>query len=325
MEQRRSGTKRPDGERQAERGAEESRSGRAGSGRKDRGPQTADGRRAPQAAAGRRQSLMAASRLRPLRAGWLGTSRASSSRCAAPGPGGRIVKADVEAAAGAGAPPRAAARPRRRLPAPTAAAAPAPASAKGEVAGRRAHPPPADGRAAHGRVEGDGPALLPRDRDRHDGGGRRARAAEADRRRRAARSDLQRHGREGLRARAARVPARQRLLPRRPLRALLARQRRRSRSRRSDALVVPDDLRRRPQVARRDRRGRARARAQGARRDHHAAGALGRHLHGVEPRDVRRHQLLRRDQPAAGGAAVGRRAAAEGGRGRFGPCRRARR
>ena len=44
----------------------------------------------------------------------------------------------------------------------------------------------------------------------------------------------------------------------------------------------------------------------------HAAGALGRHVHGLEPRHVRRHQLLRRDQPAAGGAPGGRRARAEG-------------
>ena len=54
--------------------------------------------------------------------------------------------------------------------------------------------------------------------------------AEDRRRRGRGRALLQRHGRQGLRAGAARAPARQRRLPRRPLRALLAGQRRRSRS-----------------------------------------------------------------------------------------------
>ncbi len=42
------------------------------------------------------------------------------------------------------------------------------------------------------------------------------------------------------------------------------------------------------------------ARDEGARREDHPAGALGRHVHGVEPRHVRDRSLQRGDQPAAG-------------------------
>ena len=86
------------------------------------------------------------------------------------GPGGRIVKADVEKAAAAAArraprprPPRAAPARRRAGPAPSS-----PETAKGEVEVDRAHQAAADGRPADGRVEGDRAALLPRGRDRHD-------------------------------------------------------------------------------------------------------------------------------------------------------------
>ena len=81
-----------------------------------------------------------------------------------------------------------------------------------------------------------------------------------------------------------------------------------------DALVVPTvfdaDRKSLGEIA----RGDARACAEGPRRHDHAAGALGRDVHRLEPRHVRRHQLLRRDQPAAGRAAGGRRARAEAGR-----------
>ena len=89
-------------------------------------------------------------------------------RCRAPGPGGRIVKADVEQArrgraAGARRAAAAGAR-RRRRP----GAREQPETAKGAGRGRRADQAPADGRPADGRVEGDRAALLPAGRDRHD-------------------------------------------------------------------------------------------------------------------------------------------------------------
>ena len=61
-----------------------------------------------------------------------------------------------------------------------------------------------------------------------------------------------------------------------------------------DTLVVPDDLRRRQEVARRDLAHRARGDRQGARRQDHAARAVGRHVHGVEPGHVRDRLVHRR-------------------------------
>ena len=82
----------------------------------------------------------------------------------------------------------------------------------------------------------------------------------------------------------------------------------------------PDGLRRRPEVARRDRPRDARAGRAGARRHDHAARAGRRHLHGLEPRDVRGAELHRDRQPAAGRDPVGRLARAA--RGRADPTRR---
>ena len=88
-----------------------------------------------------------------------------------------------------------------------------------------------------------------------------------------------------------------------------------------DALVVPT-------VFDADRKGlrqiasesRALARA-GARRADHAARALGRDLHRLQPGDVRDRQLLRGDQPAAGGDPRRRRDRRAAGRPRRGDRR----
>ena len=76
--------------------------------------------------------------------------------------------------------------------------------------------------------------------------------------------------------------------------------------------MVPDGLRRRPQVARHDRARVARARRARARGQDHAAGAVRRHVHGLQPRHVRDQALRGRDQPAAGGDPRGRRARRRG-------------
>ena len=112
-------------------------------------------------------------------------------------------------------------------------------------------------------------------------------------------------------ARAARLPARQRRLPRRQVRALLARQRRR-RGRGPGRARGPDDLRRRhasrsAQIA---RDARALAERVRAGRDHPAR-ALVRHVHGLEPRHVRDPELRGGHQPAAGRDPRGRRDAAD--------------
>ena len=118
-----------------------------------------------------------------------------------------------------------------------------------------------------------------------------------------------------------RVPARQRRLPRRQVRALLADQRR-HRGRGPGRAHRPDDLRRRPQVARRDLARRARPGRQGPRRQDQPARALGRHVQRLEPRHVRHQALHRGDQPAAGRDPRGRRDDAAPGR-RRGRGRRA--
>ena len=75
-----------------------------------------------------------------------------------------------------------------------------------------------------------------------------------------------------------------------------------------------DRVRRRREVARRDRPRGASAGRAGARGHDHAARARRWHLHRLEPRHVRHPQLHRDHQPAAGGDPVGRRArAARGG------------
>ena len=106
------------------------------------------------------------------------------------GPGGRIVKADVEQALAAGVAHRRRAR-RRRLRAAGGSGRPdsrrrrEARDRQGPGRGRRAHQAPADGRPPHGGVEGDRAALLPAGRDRHDRGRRGPREAEGARRRRA--------------------------------------------------------------------------------------------------------------------------------------------
>ena len=98
------------------------------------------------------------------------------------GPGGRIVKADVEAAAGNGAPAQARRKPAR----PPAAEPPAPGARarrpqsvrKGEPEVRRAHPASAHGLAPDGRVQGHRARLRARGRGGHDAVHRAARAAE---------------------------------------------------------------------------------------------------------------------------------------------------
>ena len=185
------------------------------------------------------------------------------------GPGGRIVKADVKKAArrlarrrGRGADGRA---PRGRRGRSAAGPEPAAETAKGQVDVRGPLEAAVDDRAADGGVEGDGAALLPGSGDRHEPGGRGAGADQGGGGRGRGRALLQRHGRQGLRAGAARAPAGQRRLPRRPLRALLAGQRRR-RGRRPGRARRPDRLRRRPQGPAADRHRLAGAGAAGPRR-----------------------------------------------------------
>ena len=117
---------------------------------------------------------------------------------------------------------------------------------------------------------------------------------------------VQRHGRQGLRDRAARAPAGERRLPRRPARALLAGQRRRRRRRPGRARRA-DRVRRRPEGPAPDRGRDPGARAAGPRRHGHPARALRRHLHRLQPRDVRHLELRGGDQPAAGRDPGGRR------------------
>ena len=94
----------------------------------------------------------------------------TSARSQGSGPGGRIVKADVERAAESGA-RRGSARRRPVGGAAAGAGRPCPRSpetAKGETTTPGADQAAADGRAADGRVEGDRAALLPQRRDRHE-------------------------------------------------------------------------------------------------------------------------------------------------------------
>ena len=227
----------------------------------------------------------------------------SSRRSRAPGPGGRIVKADVEAAAGGR---RRSPRPRRRAP-PRSRARP-----RSSEEPRPGPPRPATARPA---------AASPRSRSSR-GCSRPSRAGWPSRRRPRRTSSLHVEVdmeeavelRKQLKA-AAGDPAG--AVVQRPvvkaaalaltefprangayrdgqLRALLARQRRRRR-RGPGRARRPDDLRRRPQVARRDRRAsRARAGREGPRRQDHPAGALRRHLHGLQPRHVRHRPHRRR-------------------------------
>ena len=182
------------------------------------------------------------------------------------GPGGRVVRADVEEARAAGTaklarrrPPRAPAGRARRaeaLPRVSARRRGARPLAEADRGGdrhrqgrhhdHRAHPHPAGHRPPDGGVEGHRARVHAALGDRHGGLRRAAHAAQGPRRRGAV---LQRHDRQGLRARPARVPARERQLQGRQVRAAQPGERRRRgggnrRPRRAD------DLRRRPKSLR---------------------------------------------------------------------------
>ncbi len=127
-----------------------------------------------------------------------------------------------------------------------------------------------DSRAANGGVEGGRAALLPAGLDRYEPLRRGAGVDQGRRRRGRGRALLQRHGGQGCGAGAARVPPRQRRLPRWALRALLASQRR-GRRRRPGRAGGADRVRRRPQGAAPDRLRDAGACGTGAGRADHAA------------------------------------------------------
>ena len=112
------------------------------------------------------------SRRRRWRGGWRESWASSCGRSQGCGPGGRIVKADVEAAAGGAPDDRAPGQAATRRRAPAGPRRRGARDGQGRGAGDRAQPPPAHGGAEHGGVEGDGAPLLPPDGDRHDGGGR---------------------------------------------------------------------------------------------------------------------------------------------------------
>ena len=80
-----------------------------------------------------------------------------------------------------------------------------------------------------------------------------------------------------------------------------------------DSLVVPTIFDADSQVAGPDLARRARADPEGARQEDHAAGGVGRHLHGLEPRHVRHRALHGDHQPAPGRAAHRGRAGEEAG------------
>ena len=164
----------------------------------------------------------------------------------------------------AGAPPRPRPSrrppPRRRPPAPAAAAAPAaPGGNKGDVDRPGAQPHPAGRGAAHGRVARDRAVLRDLDRHRHGGRPRAARAAEGRRRRGPGRAVVQRHGRQGRarwRCASSRAPTAPTRTARFELHSPRERRRRGGRRRRADRA---DRVRRRHQVAGRDRPHDARA------------------------------------------------------------------
>ena len=243
------------------------------------------------------------------------------------GPGGRIVKADVLAPPPARRrprPPDAAAHAPRRHAAAGAAGVRGGARGRGDGQGRdddgRAVAHAADDRAADGRVEGDDPRLHAADRGRHGGVRGAARGAEAALAGAAAGAPTYNDMvvkacalalREHPRANGSYRDGRLQLHSRVNVGVAVAARGRAGRA---------DGVRRRREVARRDRARDARAGRARARGHDHPAGARRRHVHGVQPGDVRRAQLHRDHQPAAGGDPVGRLAgAARGGaRGRGG-------
>ena len=213
------------------------------------------------------------------------------------GPGGRVIRADVEKAAQGGAQTAqpAAAAP-QAAPAQQAAPSAAPAAASGPgrpgPGGRgdpaQQHPP--HHRTADGRVAPVGAALLPDGADRRDGP---AGAAGPDQRAawrgRAARLG-ERPDRQGVRPDAAGRPRGERLVRRRqdPEEEADPRRDRRPDRARPDRAGHQGH---RSEERRADRAGVARADREGARRQAPAGRLLGRHVHGQQPGDVRDRAL----------------------------------
>ena len=217
-------------------------------------------RRPPLRRSGSSRCRASGSRPRRSPGGSLASAGSTLHALSGSGPGGRIVKADVEAALAAGvarlAAPPAAATGRCRPP-PRGRARREARDGQGAGRGGRAHQAPADRGPADGGVEGDRAALLPADRDRHD-----ARAVEAGRSSRRSAAEGERGARPSTTwsSRRARWPCASSRAPTAPtatgkLRALLADQRRR-RGRRAGRAGRADRLRRRPQGPARDRRPR---------------------------------------------------------------------
>ena len=281
-----------------------------------------------------------------------GGSRAStastSSALEGSGPGGRIVKADVEAAAsgGAAAPQaggaeaqaepeqrdrhgrRGARRSRRPRPSRRRRPSRRPRPERREGGrrgrgdrhrqGRRHHPGagahPAAHRAPDGRVQGDDPALHAVDGRRHGGRRRAARAAQGAVRPRARRRAPSYNDMvvKACAHRAARLPAGQRLLPRRALRAAQRASTSASPSPATDTLIVPTIFDADHKGLGADRRARRAALAEKVRDGKITpAGAVGRHVLDHQPRHVRRDELHRRHQPAAVGDPRRRQARAQ--------------
>ena len=221
------------------------------------------------------------------------------------GPGGRIVKADVEGAADEGirrprrAPPEQEPARRRQPPSPRRHRRRSAAPAKGDVVDPGAVAAAGRHRPPHGGVQGDDPRLRHPHRRRHGGA-----ASRCGGRSRSASADATVPSYNDMVVKACALALRE--FPRAngayrdgKFELYSARERRRRR-RRPGRAGRADRLRRR-QAARsarsRGRRARSPATCATARS---AARAQRRHVHGVEPRHVRRDPLHRRHQPAAG-------------------------
>ena len=227
-------------EREAQEGGEERRPARARPPRRPprpRRPAASPPRRSPRATRSppRPRAATGGSRRRRSHAAWRATSGSSSAALQGTGPGGRIVKADVEAASkGDGA--------QAAAPAEAPAAEPEPEQerAQGAAAGRLRRL--ADGKGETttqdltrlqqtvARRMAESKATAPEFVLTSTSTWTRpstCASAQGRRRRGPVRAVVQRLRRQGLRPGAARLPARQRRLPRRQVRALLARERRR--------------------------------------------------------------------------------------------------
>ena len=198
------------------------------------------------------------------------------------GPGGRIIKADVEGAGAAAAP---AAAPTAQA-APPAGAAERPETAKGTVAVIEL----TKLQQTVSRRMAESKATAPHFYLQAEVDMTRAVEARAALKAAAGPEEVVPSFNDMVIKAAAialrRVPARQRRLSRRPLGALFAGQRR-DRGRRGRGAGRADDLRRRQEGPAPDRDRGAGARRAGARANDHPARALGRHLYRLQPRHVR--------------------------------------